>query len=501
MEFKVKIDNIGKLNKANLLVRPLTVLAGPNNTGKSFFSKTLYSVFSSLNTEPVMAEMEYHLRPLQKLSERMIFFIERRTSIERRISTGTRLKEPGKEDNQIQSIKKQIKGLRKLFINKPVCHSMEDYPKAIEFLDRAINLYMPLLSAFEDLIKNSDQKSEMLSSNMNMLREMEKNIASLKVIRQSPVEKIFSDGFNRILNNNLNGNFQIPYLEKLIRDPQKPAIIDIEEIGKITIDRNIPTSDIDSEKHNFSEDSKEKTHKHLAKSRRYLERIVAGGFKFSAKISFSGFAKLQDKSKTIYLESPSHWKLRNALLRVHHPGIFSYSRRKSLLVPKYFNDLNFMLMEELSGDIAFPEIFERLTKELIKGKISATESGDLQFRESKTGKSHSLPLTATGIVQFGLLALLIEKKVLDKGTVLFIDEPETNLHPAWQVEMMRVLFELAKAGGHVILATHSVDMLKWLEVHLKNHPEDMKLISLNQMVAQEDGTASVEHSDEDVSVF
>ena len=188
MEFKVKIDNIGKLNKANLLVRPLTVLAGPNNTGKSFFSKTLYSVFSSLNTEPVMAEIDHHLRPLQKLSERMMFFIERRTSIERRISIKirtsierrTRLKEPGKEDNQIQSIKKQIKGLRGLFINKPVCHSMEDYPKAIEFLDRAINLYIPLLSAFEDLIKNSDQKNEMLSSNMNMLRDNGKKYCLFK---------------------------------------------------------------------------------------------------------------------------------------------------------------------------------------------------------------------------------------------------------------------------------------------------------------------------------
>ena len=102
---------------------------------------------------------------------------------------------------------------------------------------------------------------------------MEKNIASLKVIRQSPVEKIFSDGFNRILNNNLTGNFQIPYLEKLIRDPQKPAIIDIEEIGKITIDQNIPKSETRAEKHNFSEDySKEKTHKHLAN--RMVEDLI-----------------------------------------------------------------------------------------------------------------------------------------------------------------------------------------------------------------------------------
>ena len=59
-----------------------------------------------------------------------------------------------------------------------------------------------------------------------------------------------------------------------------------------------------------------------------------------------------------------------------------------------------------------------------------------------------------GIANLGILALLIERKVLDKGTFLFIDEPEAHLHPAWQVIMAETLFELAKGGVNVVIATH-----------------------------------------------
>ncbi|MCE2435518.1 MAG: AAA family ATPase [Candidatus Latescibacteria bacterium] len=85
-----------------------------------------------------------------------------------------------------------------------------------------------------------------------------------------------------------------------------------------------------------------------------------------------------------------------------------------------------------------------------------------------------------GIANLGILALLIERKVLDKGTFLFIDEPEAHLHPAWQVVMAEALFELAKGGVNVVIATHSADILQWLDVHVKKNPEDKQLIALNQ---------------------
>ena len=80
----------------------------------------------------------------------------------------------------------------------------------------------------------------------------------------------------------------------------------------------------------------------------------------------------------------------------------------------------------------------------------------------------------------GMLALLIERGALDRGSFLFIDEPESNLHPAWQVEMAEILFELARQGVNVVVSTHSMTILKWLEVHVKEKPEDRELVRLNK---------------------
>ena len=46
--------------------------------------------------------------------------------------------------------------------------------------------------------------------------------------------------------------------------------------------------------------------------------------------------------------------------------------------------------------------------------------------------------------------------------------------------MAELLFELARQGVKVVIATHSVDIIQWLEVHIKKHPNDEKLVALNQ---------------------
>ena len=78
------------------------------------------------------------------------------------------------------------------------------------------------------------------------------------------------------------------------------------------------------------------------------------------------------------------------------------------------------------------------------------------------------------------MALLVERKIIDKESFVFIDEPEAHLHPAWQVVMAESLFELAKGGVNVVIATHSADILKWLEVHIKKNPDDESLVALNK---------------------
>lgn len=481
MNFKVKINNIGKLREADISVRPFTVLAGPNNTGKSFFSKALYSVFDAMSANLVEVYIRNHLRPLMRGVRQIEISIDEISEDKKRKSFLTRKNKTDFSENKktqieklVNSIKSDIKKFMELcasFSNskgEPLFILVDSYPKFTEALNKLLESYKTSLPEFEHLV----QTKEILFFNKESLKNIKEGIAQLEVIKNFKPEKLMDRSFAKVLEENLTGNFQIPNLRKLTGDNEKPASIVIESL-------------------------KDKKQAVFIDGIPNICEVTINEDQINSQFSLEGLAELQNSSRVIYIESPFYWKLHKALSRASRSSLSFRSNRKSLLVPKYFNDLHLMLMDELSGDMAFPDIFENLTKEIIEGKIIIDESGTLQFKEFK-GKAHSLPMTATGIVQMGLLALLIEKKVLDEGTILFIDEPETNLHPAWQVEMMKILFKLVKAGAYVIMATHSADMLKWLEVHLRNHPKDKDLIALNQMKVKKDGTASIVDPDRDI---
>ena len=49
MDLELKIENFGPIDEATIQVGRFTVFAGPNNTGKTFVSKMLYSMLSAMN--------------------------------------------------------------------------------------------------------------------------------------------------------------------------------------------------------------------------------------------------------------------------------------------------------------------------------------------------------------------------------------------------------------------------------------------------------------------
>ncbi|MHC8509583.1 MAG: AAA family ATPase [Rhodospirillales bacterium] len=94
--------------------------------------------------------------------------------------------------------------------------------------------------------------------------------------------------------------------------------------------------------------------------------------------------------------------------------------------------------------------------------------GDLEFT-----------LVAEGLRKLGLLWLLIRNGTLLKGSVLFWDEPETNLNPVLIGAVCDILLELQRAGVQVILATHSYSVLK--EFDLRREKKDkISFISLSR---------------------
>lgn len=91
-----------------------------------------------------------------------------------------------------------------------------------------------------------------------------------------------------------------------------------------------------------------------------------------------------------------------------------------------------LLSQNIKSNYNGSELFE-LYSVIVKhlgGELDLSDSGDLMFKDAATQQNISLNLTATGVTNLGLIALLLKKNVIAEGSFVFIDEPEVNLHPA-----------------------------------------------------------------------
>lgn len=104
-----------------------------------------------------------------------------------------------------------------------------------------------------------------------------------------------------------------------------------------------------------------------------------------------------------------------------------------------------------------PTTFADLATELenlLIGKVSVSDFGDLQFSPKKA--KSSLPLHLASSLVKSLAGLVIYLRFLaNEGDVIIIDEPEINLHPENQILVARFFAKLVNRKINVILSTHS----------------------------------------------
>ena len=80
-------------------------------------------------------------------------------------------------------------------------------------------------------------------------------------------------------------------------------------------------------------------------------------------------------------------------------------------------------------------------------------------------------LVAEGMRKLGLLWLLIQNGTLLDGSVLFWDEPETNLNPKLFGPLIEILIHLQRTGVQIFLATHDYGLLKELDLQIVKRDE------------------------------
>lgn len=109
------------------------------------------------------------------------------------------------------------------------------------------------------------------------------------------------------------------------------------------------------------------------------------------------------------------------------------------------------------------ELLEPLEKAM-EGSVELDKNGRFYLRNA-SGRME-MPLVAEGLRKFAMLAQLIATgALLDKG-YLFWDEPEANLNPKLVRRVAESIVALSRSGIQVFVATHSLFLLRELEMLL-----------------------------------
>jgi len=123
------------------------------------------------------------------------------------------------------------------------------------------------------------------------------------------------------------------------------------------------------------------------------------------------------------------------------------------------------LMQRGPNEKRIREFLEPLEKAM-GGAIELDKNGRF-YLKNESGRME-MPLVAEGLRKLGMLARLIATgALLDKG-YLFWDEPEANLNPVLIKQVAASILELSGSGIQVFIATHSLFLLRELEILLSD---------------------------------
>ena len=152
-----------------------------------------------------------------------------------------------------------------------------------------------------------------------------------------------------------------------------------------------------------------------------------------------------------------------------YSGFAAALRNRELDFDSTYLDLaDALALTPLKGEraVQVKPLIETLEKQM-EGKV-VVENG--RFYISTDNQKLEMPLVAEGIRKIAMLAYLLMNGSLQKGTTLFWDEPETNLNPKMIRHLAQTLVVLSGMEIQIVLATHSLFLLRELQIQLSLNP-------------------------------
>ncbi|ELV8552506.1 ATP-binding protein [Vibrio fluvialis] len=430
MRLNFRVSGLGKIDNANINIAPLTVITGPNGTGKSFFTKTLYSIFRMAEELEIRNEMFEYLQDAENrldsiFNEELILKFDDGKEAFKTISTLHSIYLDAK--NSISELITEIKN--------PLHKNEKDLLKALSSLTSGMERLVVLPADVIELLQSKEKIEgtsayKLFYSGLSAVNSSYKYVCSL--LQNDAVT--FSYLLQEPLKSELKDNFQVDSLDQVIN---KDFLFYSEGIFGLAYDDD--SDDI---------------------------AIMVGDLAF-----------FKSRPTSVFFESPAYWRVRDALISAKMKSGEEYLSG----VPKYFFDLDDALRKKSKTESKLLPTYEKIKAELSGEFIF--ENGQISYFDDILQKQIPKNLVSFGMTNLGMLNALIKNNVIKKGSYVFIDEPETNLHPDWQVLMIHSLVALSQAGVNVVINTHSTEILKYIEIAFSKIRDEQGEESVQELLA------------------
>ena len=114
------------------------------------------------------------------------------------------------------------------------------------------------------------------------------------------------------------------------------------------------------------------------------------------------------------------------------------------------------------NNITKDEMLKAIEK-ITHGTVVYDEKRDEFYLKSGSSKQE-FNLVAEGIRKMALLWQLVKNGTLERGSVLFWDEPEANINPAYIRIIVDMILELQRRGVQIFISTHDYMLASYFEV-------------------------------------
>ena len=194
------------------------------------------------------------------------------------------------------------------------------------------------------------------------------------------------------------------------------------------------------------------------------------------------------------------------VLSLHQIILASREQDRAFGFDDTYLDLARALRQSTKKGKKFDEFTEsrRRLEDIFGGRVEYDEtSGRWQFKRGN--QKFPIGVTSEGIKKISILDTLLGNRYLDTNSIVFIDEPESALHPMAISQFLDIVAVLAERGIQFFLASHSYFVVKKLYLIAQEKNRSIPVISAHgsQWTAEnlEDGMLENSIIDESIRLY